>query len=169
MVVPALVAWQVVPIAWQQRSPVIVLAVGAGLLIPALAERASHYLERHTDNLTLVVGLCGLVLHALLEGAALVPDAGVPVAFGLAVVLHRIPVGLVIWWLIRPRYGARLAAAGVGSVMAATVLGYWLGMEVLGDVHGARAELYQAFVSGLLVHVVFHQGRHDHAHNQGAD
>ena len=148
------------------------LAVGAGLLIPALAERASHRLEPHTDNLTLFVGLSGLVLHALLEGAALVPDAGVSLPFGLAVVLHRIPIGLVIWWLIRPRHGAGLAAAGVGSVVVATVLGYGLGIEVLGDLHGAKAELYQAFVSGLLVHVVFHQGRHDqthedHGHNHG--
>ena len=27
-------------------------------------------------------------------------------------------------------------------------------------------ELYQAFVSGSLVHVVFHQGRHDHTHDE---
>jgi hypothetical protein len=26
-------------------------------------------------------------------------------------------------------------------------------------------ELYQAFVSGSLVHVVFHQGRRDHSHD----
>ena len=40
-------------------------------------------------------------------------------AFGLAVVLHRIPVGLVIWWLVRPRYGTGAAALSVGAAVAA--------------------------------------------------
>jgi len=164
--VPALVALQVLPTAWTERSVWILLAVVAGLAVPQAMERLSRALHRHTDSMALVVGLSGLALHALLEGAALVPrEGGGGVAFGLAVVLHRLPVGLVVWWLIRPRYGATKAAAGVGSVVLATLIGYVLGYEVLGDMHGPGAHAYQAFVSGSLVHVVFHQGRHDHAHD----
>ena len=111
------------------------------------------------------MGLSGLTLHALLEGAALVPtESGLAAPFALAVLLHRIPVGLVIWWLIKPRYGGMLAAAGVGSILLATVFGFGLGTDVLASVLGPRTEFYQAFVSGSLVHVVFHQGRHDHTH-----
>lgn len=164
LAVPALVALQVLPIAWEEGSPIILLVVGAGLLIPMLAERTSRLLERYTDNFSLFIVLSGLILHALLEGAALAHDGETPLAFGLAVLVHRIPVGLVIWWLIFPRHGAGFAAAGVGSVVVATALGYLLGIEVLGEAHGETAELYQAFVSGMLIHVVFHQGRHDHAH-----
>ncbi|HSH76798.1 MAG TPA: hypothetical protein VLA09_14005, partial [Longimicrobiales bacterium] len=132
--------------------------------------RASHRLHRHTDSMALVVGLSGLLLHTLLEGAALVPGPdGVEVAFTLAVILHQIPVGLVIWWLLRPRYGVLLAAGGVGSIVLGTLLGYGLGIEVLEGVRGEGAEIYQAFVSGSLVHVVFHQGRHDHRHEGGHD
>jgi uncharacterized protein len=163
--VPTLVALQVVPSAWQHRSVAVLLALAAGIAIPTAVERASHALHRHTDSVALVVGVSGLLLHTLLEGAALVPgDAGVPVAFTLAVVLHQVPVGLVIWWLIRPRYGAVLAAAGVASIVVGTLMGYLLGAEVLASVHGEGAEVFQALVSGTLVHVVFHQGRHDHAH-----
>ena len=79
-------------------------------------------------------------------------------------VLHRIPVSLVIWWLVRPRYGTPLAAAGIAALVAVTLLGYVVGTEVLDAVHGLGGDLYQAFVSGSLVHVVFHQGRHDHTH-----
>jgi zinc transporter ZupT len=118
--------------------------------------------------MALVVGVSGLLLHTRLEGAALVPgEDGVPVAFTLAVILHQMPVGLVIWWLLRPRYGAAAAAAGVGSIVVGTLVGYVLGAEVLGSLHSEAAELLQALVSGTLVHVVFHQGRHDHAHGQG--
>lgn len=164
--VPLLVAWQVLPHAWEDRNALMVVAVVAGFFIPALVERASHALADQTDNLAMVVGLSGLVLHAMLEGAALVPGvAPVEAPFAAAVILHRIPVALVIWWLIAPRFGSVAASAGVGSIVIATLAGYGLGAELLADVHGSGAELYQAFVSGSLVHVVFHQGRHDHDHS----
>jgi hypothetical protein len=163
--VPALVAWQVLPHAVAERSLALLLALVAGFLLPAAVERASHVLADKTDNLALIVGLSGIALHAGFEGTALVPgDAGVELPFALAVTLHRIPVGLVIWWLIRPRFGIPAAAAGVGSVMLATALGFVVGTELMGEAHYAGFELYQAFVSGSLVHVVFHQGRHDHDH-----
>ena len=85
--------------------------------------------------------------------------------FALAVILHRIPVSLVIWWLIRPRPGRWAAIAGVATIVFATLVGYLLGAGLLGGEHGSGVEYYQAFVSGTLVHVVFHQGRHDHAHH----
>ncbi len=164
--VPLLVAWQVLPHAWEDQNVFLVLAVIVGFLLPALIEQASHVLAEQTDNLAMVVGLSGLVLHALLEGTALVPGAApVEPPFAAAVILHRIPVSLVVWWLIRPRFGATAAAAGVGSIVLATLAGYGLGHELLANVHGSGAELYQAFVSGSLVHVVFHQGRHDHDHS----
>ena len=163
--VPALLGWQVLHLALEQSTLLVLGAAAAGIAVPSLAEQVSHALHRHTDKLALLMGVSGLVLHALLEGAALVPgEAGVAPAFGVAVVLHRIPVSLVVWWLVRPRYGAFLAAAGVLSIVVVTVAGYALGAEVLEAVHGAGGDLYQAFVSGSLVHVVFHQGRHDHTH-----
>jgi len=164
--VPLLVAWQVLPHAWEDRSVLALVAVTGGFILPALIERASQALAEQTDNLAMVVGLSGLVLHAALEGTALVPGtAPVEAAFAAAVILHRIPVSLVIWWLIRPRFGWTAAAAGVGSIVLATLAGYGLGIEFLAGVHGPGTELYQAFVSGSLVHVVFHQGRHDHDHS----
>ncbi|MEQ1858231.1 MAG: hypothetical protein ABL963_17395, partial [Longimicrobiales bacterium] len=78
--------------------------------------------------------------------------------------LHRIAEGLVIWWLLRPRYGVGAAAAGVALLLAATVAGVVLGLEFLAGVDSTGVAVYQAFVAGSLVHVVFHQGRHDHTH-----
>lgn len=166
--VPLLVAWQVLPSAWERSSVLPVVAVLAGMLIPTWLERASHALQHHTDAVALLVGLSGLLLHALLEGAALVPlEAGEPaVAFALAVTLHRVAEGLVVWWLLQPRYGTAAAVGGVGALLAATTMGYGLGTELLAGVEGAAVELYQALVSGSLVHVVFHQGRHDHTHDR---
>jgi len=163
--VPLLVAWQVAPHAWQERSLWPIAAVGLGFLLPALVEKLSQVLAEQTDNLAILIGLTGLMLHAALEGAAFVPSNGtIEAPFALAVILHRVPVGLVIWWLICPRFGNGAASAGVGSIVVATLAGFGLGTELLGDAHGSGIEIYQAFVSGSLVHVVFHQGRHDHDH-----
>jgi hypothetical protein len=126
--VPALLAWQVGHLAIE-RSPLPILgAAAAGIAIPSIAERVSHALRRHTDELALVMGVSGLALHALLEGAALVPgQEGIAAPFGLAVVLHRIPVGLVIWWLVRPRYGTTAGLLAVGAIVLVTLAGYALG------------------------------------------
>lgn len=163
--VPLLVAWQVLPHAWAERSLFMLVALAAGFVLPSLIEQLSHAVVEHTDNLALLVGLSGLVSHALLEGAAFVPGPEpVAVPFALAVILHRVPVSLVVWWLICPRFGAVAASTGVGSIVLATLAGYGVGTELLGGLQGSGLEIYQAFVSGSLVHVVFHQGRHDHDH-----
>ena len=165
LAVPLLVAWQVVPFAREDRGLVVPLLVLVGLVLPNLFERASRAFEAHTDNFAIIVGLSGLALHALLEGAALGSGGTVALAFGLAIVLHRIPVSLVIWWLIRPRHGTWAGVAGVAAIVLATLVGYLLAASLGSGEHGSGVEYYQAFVSGTLVHVVFHQGRHDHQHH----
>lgn len=168
--VPVLVALQVLPHAWEDRNLFAVAALAAGFLLPAIVEKVSHALADRTDNVAMVVGISGLALHAMLEGAAFLPGGEpIDVPFALAVTLHRIPVSLVIWWLICPRFGGGWAAAGVGSIVLATLGGYVLGAEMLGGMHSGSAEIYQAFVSGSLVHVVYHQGRHDHDHAHDHD
>ena len=162
VVLPILVAVQVVPHAWSERSllPVATVALGAGLL--ALIERLSHTLARYTDDVTILLAVLGIALHALLEGSALTADASP--TFVLAVVIHRVTVGLLIWWLVAPRHGAAAAAVGVAAIICGTVAGYVAGAEVSPDVPLVDQGLLEAFVAGTLLHVVLHQGREDHRH-----
>ncbi len=159
--VPALVIWQVVPHAWADHGILVLVVLALGIGLPTLVERLSTWLASHTDNVALLVGLSGLVLHAFLEGAALVPQG---TGIMPAVILHRVLVGLAIWWLLRPRHGFGRASLGIAVILVATVAGYAAGTQFFG--HGGGVELYQAFVGGSLLHVVFHQGRHDHQHKQ---
>ena len=159
-VVPALVAWQVLPHAWAEEDARVLLVLAAGIGTPVLIERMSRALAPHADNMALVVGLSGLGVHALLEGAALAPAGG---GVAAAVILHRIPVGLTIWWMLRPRHGVQGGVLGIGVITAATLIGYAVGADLAGG-HGPGVDLYQAFVGGSLLHVVFHQSRRDHRH-----
>lgn len=159
---PLLVAVQVLPHAWGERSlvPVVMVALGAGLV--ALVERLSHTLARYTDDATILFAVLGISVHALLEGSAL--TAGASPAFVLAVVVHRVALGLLIWWLVAPRHGVRAAGAGVGAIIAATLAGYVVGTGVMTDLAFVDSHLMEAFVAGTLLHVVLHQGREDHRH-----
>ena len=157
--IPALVIWQVVPHAWGEHGISVLLVLVLGIGLPTLIERLSTSLASHTDNVALLVGLSGLALHAFLEGAALVPgETGIVPA----IILHRVLVGLTIWWLLRPRHGFRGASLGIAAILAATAGGYAAGTQLF--THGGGAGLYEAFVGGSLLHVVFHKGRNDHRH-----
>ncbi len=160
---PVLVAVQVLPHAWTERriAPLIAVLLGGGVLY--LVERISRSMARHTDNLAILLGVFSMAVHALLEGGALMP-ATASAPFTFAVILHRVAVGLLVWWLLEPRHGVAVAMAGVGAILVATTIGFAAGTEILPDGHAA-IELYQAFVAGSLLHVVFHQGRRDHQHD----
>ena len=161
-ILPVLIAAQILLHSWPELhiAPLVAVLLGAGFLY--LIEKISHSMARHADDLAIVLGVFSMAVHALLEGGALIPAAASP-PFAFAVILHRVAVGLLIWWLIEPRHGVGLAMAGVGAILVATTIGFAAGTEILPDGHAA-IELYQAFVAGSLLHVVFHQGRRDHRH-----
>ncbi len=164
LAVPGLVFLHVFPFAAEQRTPAPVIAVVLGLLLPTIAEKTARAVAQRADTFALIFAFSGLALHALLDGAALAPasQAG-DLPFGLAVTLHRIPVGLAIWWLVRPKYGLAAALLAIGSLVVATVVGYSTSTGLLASSGGNTVALYQAFVGGSLIHVVFHQGHPDRA------
>jgi hypothetical protein len=81
----------------------------------------------------------------------------------LAVVLHRLPEGAALWWLMRP-LGERGARVALALVAAATTLGFLLGGAAAPDLGTAGAALFQAFVAGVMLHVLGHAYRDRHAH-----
>lgn len=162
LAVPVLVVWQVLPHAWAESGLWTIAVFLLGMVLPAEIERRSKSLAPHTDHVALLVGISGLSLHALLEGAALASPSA---SLSGAVILHRIPVGLAIWWLVRPRYGFRSASLGIGLILVGTLAGYIVGTRLVEDSFGG-VDLYQVFVGGSLLHAVFHQGRHSHRHDE---
>lgn len=149
-----------------------VLAFGAiGMLGPTLMEANFHRIGRGTHVVALAVGILGLAGHSLVDGAALLDGAGAAHAghshsaseshLGLAVALHRVPVGLTIWLLLRPRYGRRVAAGVLGIMAASTVAGFFLGSVFTSRLSGAGLAYFEALVAGTLMHVVLHRP-HEH-------
>ena len=156
---PGLVFLAFVPAAVGEGDWFVLAALLAGFLIPVAIERTSRGATRPIHRLALLAGLSGFVVHNGLDGAALAtlpPDADP--SFPMAVVLHRLPVGVAVWWLVTREIDRRAGIGALAALILATVGGYLFGVMVDGVVSdSAGLTLYQAAVAGSLVHVVVHR------------
>ena len=157
--IPGLIFLEFVPSAIGEGDWSVLLALAAGFALPIAAERTSRRAGGRTHRWALLAGLAGVALHAALDGAALAtlsPDA--PVSLPLAAILHRLPVGVAVWWLVTKEENRRAATGALALLMAATAVGYALGGPAALSVAGSGGmTLFQAAVGGSLVHVVMHQ------------
>jgi zinc transporter ZupT len=136
-----------------------------GLLFPIGLERLFHHLARQVHLVILLVGVTGLAVHAVIDGVALavggldVPhdaelwwhlghrEGGDNLAF--AVVLHRFPLGLAVWYLLAPTLGMVSAIVVLGVLTAGTLIGFALGPELM---------------SATQLHIIIYEpGHHKHA------
>ncbi len=155
--VPGLVLLHLAPEVLGERHLLPLVAMALGVFAPLWLEHQTHRVGERADHAALVLGISGLALHALLEGAALQGIAlDGDLALGGAVLLHRVPVGLAVWWLLRPRVGVGLSGVAIGGLMAATLVGWGAGGSLVAMLEGEIVHLYEAFVGGTLVHVIFH-------------
>ena len=128
-------------------------AVAAGLWLPALIGRYLPPLKSTVRVVALLLALAAIGAHACLDGLALSGGAGGG-DWHAAGLLHRLPLGLALWFLLRPLYGPAPALAALGAVAAATAAGF------LGLIPGGAAPaglawgLFQALTAGALLHVV---------------
>ncbi len=163
--VGGLVLGHILPGALHRGGLLALVGLAAGLGLPVLAWALMHGGHALRRRLTIGAAMVGLSLHALLDGVAL-SHHGVSAEHGellaVAVLLHRLPVGIAIWRVVRPMYGVGMAAAALATIVAATTAGTF-GGEALEPLLGGRVEaVFQAMVGGALLHMVVGHG-HDWA------
>ncbi len=153
----------IIPEALRHGGYLAILVIALGIAFPMLLERM---FRKATDTAHLViVGIAGfgLLVHALVDGIALLPESGTGLAY--AVILHRLPVGMALWWAIKPNFGRTVTGLVFALVILATASGYFVGESIIAmtDIHALA--MLQAFVSGSLIHVLlFGVKHHDHDH-----
>lgn len=150
----------IIPDALRHGGMLAVLVIVVGIAFPMLLERL---FKQATDAAHLViVGIAGfgLLVHAVVDGVALLPESGAGLAY--AVVLHRLPVGMALWWAIKPSFGIVVTAIVFALVILATASGYFVGETIIAMADLRTLAMLQAFVSGSLIHVVLFGVRHHH-------
>ena len=129
-----------------------------GALGPSLLEHQLQH-ARRAHVAALVLAMVGLVLHSVADGTALAPQPGLGdepnLALALAIAVHSVPVGLMVWWLLYPVFGALFPALAIGGMCLGTITGYAFAGTVGGWLGATGWAWLQALVAGSILHVVF--------------
>ncbi len=138
------------------------VAVLLGLWVPWLFERG--FVHSRSAGLFALIPLAslGLCVHAFLDGSALaLPAVTDEAAHGsghelaLAVVFHRLPIGLAIGTLGARYMRLKLAIFVAVIVTLFTIAGYIVGLQAMPDASVRFLAIFQALMIGTLLHVIF--------------
>ena len=161
--------------------PLAILEVGwlallcglLGLLGPFFFHGVLHDHEEQASLALVWVAFLGLAVHATLDGMALfgfdehagaaadlAVDESLPL-LALAVLLHRFPMALAIWWLVGPVLGRRVAVGLLLGIAFSTLLGFLVADRVMAGISGPGIAVFEAGVAGMLLHVMFGHGPHN--------
>ena len=165
--IAGLVLLHVVPDAVNAAGWPAATGVALGLAIPLFAHRFSPTVERLSPVMA-ALGLAALAGHGVLDGVALSTAALEP-QLAAAVVLHRLPMGLGMWWLGVSLIGRRAATIVLLTEAGATVLGFAAGEGVSTLLEGPALHCLQAFMAGMVLHVVAGHGAHDRSAHPRCD
>lgn len=180
VVIGGLVLTHILPEALRAAGAWALLAAIVGFVAPSVAEKVLHHDRGGVRRTAAVLALVGLFVHAAVDGMGLkghfafdpsgerleYHQAGAgPLTW--AILLHRIPVGIAIWWIVPRTLGRVMATVAMGVVVLGTVVGWGLGPEWVTGQPGADASddrtwswvaagVFQSLLGGSLLHVLMH-------------
>ena len=158
--IAGIICVNIIPEALAVGGMLAVVFLVLGIAFPVIVEHGFRSALHEAHVVVLILAALGLVIHATIDGIALLPAQGSDLAH--AVILHRLPVGMAIWWSLRPSLGTPVAVAAIVTVSIATALSYLLGAPVVELAEAKSLALVQAFVSGSLIHIVAFGITHEH-------
>ena len=154
-----LVGLTLLPNALQAGGASAAVVLIVGFWLPGWLE--NRFAERtiRAHDLALALGVLGLALHSLVDGIALAAPTVEHIEHGeelaSAVLIHRLPVGMTVWWLLRDR--KVLAWFALSLVALGTWAGFAYGDQLVGEFTPMGLAWFQAILAGSLLHVVVHR------------
>ena len=146
----------IIPHAVQHGGFWVIAIAALGFLGPGWAEHALHRSADRVHSATLVLAVLGLLLHGFFDGVGLAAPLEHESTLRIAVLLHRLPVAITLWWLLKPK-DERLATSVLCGLAVMTVAGF-LTADALEPVLDSSWLAYvQALIAGSVLHVVVHR------------
>ena len=158
--IAGLVSVHIIPESLVGGGNLAIVFLILGIAFPTLLERGLHESFHAAHALVLALAALGLVIHSVLDGIALLPGTNENLAY--AVILHRLPIGMAIWWSLRPNLGLGAALTAFGLVVVSTTAAFILGAPAIALAEANGIAWLQAFISGSLIHIVAFGVSHDH-------
>ena len=161
-----LVCFHIIPEAYEIGGNLIIPFMLIGLLLPVTMEFFFQRALKKTHVVTLMIAMLGLAIHALIDGISLSPDIVIHSHdhgvfnnlfenhLALGIILHRLPVGMAIWWSIRLYFSKRVALTVFTIITLFTTIGYMYTPLVVDILNSAAIAYFQAFVAGSLLHIM---------------
>jgi uncharacterized membrane protein YraQ (UPF0718 family) len=170
VVLGGLVLLHILPHALQATGLWALLIAAAGFFVTGSAERSLRSgagASRVGRRLFFALALIGLGIHAVIDGMALIgaelPHDHAPgeshdhgSIWALAVLFHRVPFAISLWWIVAPLIGVRTAVLSMAVIAIGTVIGYGVGESFLATASPSTLGLFEALLCGTLLHVVLH-------------
>jgi zinc transporter ZupT len=160
LTIAAIIGFDVIPEALQHGGSLAIVVILLGLAFPLILERLFRKATDTAHLFIVAIAALGLLIHSVIDGIALLPESGDFLAH--AIVLHRLPVGMAIWWAVRPNFGKTAAVIVFTLIGLATTAGYFVGDAIIELAEARTLAMLQAFVSGSLIHVVAFGVKHKH-------
>jgi uncharacterized membrane protein YraQ (UPF0718 family) len=170
VVLGGLVLLHILPHALEATGLWALLIAAAGFFVTGSAERSLRSgagASRFGRRLFFALALTGLGIHAVIDGMALVgaelPHDHAPgethehgSIWALAVLFHRVPFAISLWWIVAPLIGVRTAVLSMAVIAIGTVIGYAVGEAFLATASPSTLGVFEALLCGTLLHVVLH-------------
>ncbi|HEY3807252.1 MAG TPA: hypothetical protein VGL61_31845 [Kofleriaceae bacterium] len=164
----------VLPLLLLRLVPHIVDEIGASAIAAvAVGYVAFSALEARTHARATQLGAAILLptlgIHAFLDGTALAiafQHGGTDAAgatLGAALILHRVPEGLVIATALVPTLGVRATMYRVAALALMTLMGGVIGRELLAHTPDRALHVVVAVGLGVMLRMIVHSHHHEHA------
>ena len=174
----------ILPHAFEALRGWAVVLMALGFLVPTLSERFLHRHEGEGPPIFLAIALFALGAHCALDGAVIAESGahahghaghahdhaghGNEVAALLAILVHRLPVGLFLGSTVRQLAGARWGLVALGVVVGSTLAGHGAHEVLEVWAGGTSAGVLNALLAGGLLHVVVGHGADSPKHQAAA-
>ncbi|HFB64100.1 MAG TPA: hypothetical protein ENJ60_01040 [Aeromonadales bacterium] len=170
VITAGIIIFQVLPETFHSLGFFSIVLVVLGMGLPGLIEYLFRRAAAQTHVLTLILGVLGLLVHGVVDGSALTMskyESGS--LLPLAIVFHRTPISMTLWWLVKPQFGKMYAVSVIAILIIGTLLGFYFSSSVMMQLHNTQFMIFEALVSGTLLHVLYHQPGHEHHHHNNAE
>ena len=163
-----LVLLHILPEVVAEVGVIAVVAAAAGMAAPTLVERKLHRLATRAHATALLLAVAGIVLHGFIDGMAIATGRASSDALPVAILLHRIPAGMAVWFLVSNNHGRWLAVVALLGIAVATVIGFLTIDLHLSEPSSPLLAGFQALVAGSLLHALIHRPDDHHGHSEQA-